>query len=96
MPRAFTKIRSQVKEAYESVEILIDDAVDTNPVNDDPDIADDDVKLDHIPDTKECRQLLAQFDQEKFWPNVWHVNERGNTDLLKITARGAKIVKSWV
>lgn len=58
--------------------------------------SEDDIKLDHIPDVKECRALLKQFTQEKFWPNVWHINERGNADLLAIGYNGAKIIKSWV
>jgi len=31
-----------------------------------------------------------------YWPNVWHINERGNVDLLRIGWNGAVIVKSWV
>lgn len=62
-----------------------------------PDIADDDVRLDHIPDVDECAELLAKFERAKFWPNVWHINERGNVDLLNITGKdGATIVRSWV
>lgn len=59
-------------------------------------IEDDDIRLDHIPDVKECRELRRQMKADQFWPNVWHVNERGNTDLLAIGWNGAKIVKSWV
>jgi len=58
--------------------------------------ADDDIRLDHIPDVKECRQLLAQFKAQSFWPNVFHVNDHGNVDLLRITTRGARIIQSWV
>lgn len=60
------------------------------------DIQDDDLRLDHIPDAKESRQLLAKFKAQGFWPNVYHVNERGNVDLLRLTTRGARIVQSWV
>jgi len=58
--------------------------------------SEDDIKLDHIPDVKECREIRRQFDKDQFWPNVWHVNERGNVDLLSIGWNGAKIVRSWV
>lgn len=61
-----------------------------------PNIADDDVTLDHIPDEFECWRLMAQFNQDNFWPNVWHINERGNVDLLRIEYAGASIVQSWV
>ena len=61
-----------------------------------PDILDDDLTLDHHPDIRECRQLLAKFRADGFCPNVWHINERGNTDLLSIGHNGSKIVKSWV
>lgn len=60
------------------------------------DMTDDDLRLDHIPDVKECRQILHKFAKDGFYPNVWHINERGNTDLLVIGYNGAKIVKSWV
>ena len=56
----------------------------------------DDIKLDHIPDVAECRQLRRQFKVDGFWPNVWHINDRGNADLLSIGWNGAKIVRSWV
>jgi hypothetical protein len=58
--------------------------------------SEDDIKLDHIPDVKECRALLKQFEKAKFWPNVWHINDHGNADLLSIGYNGAKIVRSWV
>ena len=59
-------------------------------------MCDDDLRLDHIPDVAECRKIRKQMDVDRFWPNVWHVNERGNVDLLSIGYHGAKIVKSWV
>lgn len=59
-------------------------------------MSDEDIKLDHIPDVSECRALLEQMDRDQFWPNVWHINERGNTDLLRVGYNGAVIVKSWV
>ena len=58
--------------------------------------SDDDLKLDHIPDVAECRNLRRQFAVDQFWPNVFHVNDHGNVDLLTISWNGAKIVKSWV
>ena len=59
-------------------------------------MSDDDQKLDHIPDVAECRQIRRRMTQEQFWPNVWHINERGNVDLLQIGYNGARIVRSWV
>jgi hypothetical protein len=59
-------------------------------------ILDDDLKLDYIPDVSQCRKLLAKFNKDKFWPNVWHVNDHGNVDLLAINYNGARIVDSWV
>ena len=61
-----------------------------------PHIADEDVQLDHIPNVRECRALRRRFAARKFYPNVWHINERGNVDLLVIGYNGAKIVQSWV
>lgn len=57
---------------------------------------DDDITLDHIPDVAECRALLRQFNADGFWPNVWHINDHGNADLLSIGYNGAKIIRSWV
>ena len=57
---------------------------------------DDDVRLDHIPDVRECRQLVRKFKADNFFPNVWHINDHGNVDLLAVGWNGAKIVKSWV
>ena len=57
---------------------------------------DDDLKLDHIPDVVECRKLRRQFKVDGFWPNVFHVNDHGNVDLLAIGWNGTRIVKSWV
>ena len=57
---------------------------------------DDNLKLDHIPNVKECRQILKQMSKEQYWPNVYRVNDHGNVDLLSIGYNGAKIVKSWV
>lgn len=56
----------------------------------------DDVVLDHIPDVKECRTLRKQFKADHWWPNVWHCNDHGNMDLLRLGYNGAQIVKSWV
>ena len=57
---------------------------------------DGDVKIDHIPDVAECRHMRKQFAADGYWPNVFHVNDHGNIDLLAIGHNGAKIVKSWV
>lgn len=62
----------------------------------DKEIQDDDVKLDHIPDGRECRALLKRFAAERYFPNVYHINDHGNVDLLRLTTRGAHIVRSWV
>jgi hypothetical protein len=57
---------------------------------------DEDIKLDHIPDIAECRALRRGFQVEGFWPNVWHINDHGNANLLAIGYNGAKIVQSFV
>ena len=59
-------------------------------------MTDDDLKLDHIPDVRECRELRRRFKVEGFWPNVWHINDHGNVDLLVIGYNGAIIEQSWV
>ena len=59
-------------------------------------MTDDDERLDHIPDVAECRSILRAFKAANFWPDVWHVNDHGNVDLLRIGYNGAKIVQSWV
>lgn len=61
-----------------------------------PMIEPEDLTLDHIPDSDECAELLERFAADRFWPNVWHVNERGNVDLLAVGLEGAQIVTSWV
>ena len=30
--------------------------------------------------------IVREMDRSKYWPNVFHVNERGNTDLLSVRA----------
>lgn len=62
-----------------------------------PEIADDDIVLDHIPAMEESRRILDKMDRERFWPNVWYANERGNVDLLRLSrTKRAIIVGSWV
>ena len=84
--------RPRVKASQEECHYYLSIRYNAGP--DVPDMADDDVKLDHIPDVRECRSLRAKFEADGFWPNVWHVNERGNVDLLSIGHNGAKIVKT--
>jgi|GEM_PF-5071187 len=60
-----------------------------------------------------CRQVgqFAEYDEmlaairedmnrEQFWPNVWYVNDHGNTDLLRLVDKDgvmdSEIVQSWV
>ena len=60
-----------------------------------------------------CRQVgtVSSFDNmiqkisdnmefKQFWPNVWFINDHGNTNLLALRRRGkkctSKIVQSWV
>lgn len=40
------------------------------------------------------KAIRADMEKEQFWPDVYYVNERGNTDLLDV--KTGKIVKSWV
>jgi len=37
--------------------------------------------------------VRAKMDRERFYPNIWYINDRGNTDL--IDSRG-NIIASWV
>ena len=55
-----------------------------------------DIKLDHIPDVAECRKMLCAMKAVRFWPNVFHVNDHGNVDLLTVGYNGARIINSWV
>ncbi len=59
-------------------------------------IQDDDLVVDAIPDVRQCRIMIREFKKQNYFPEVYHVNERGNTDLLAIGWNGAKIIKSWV
>jgi len=59
-------------------------------------IEDDDLQLDHIPTIGECRAIIRQWNREQFWPNVFHINERGNVDQLVIGWNGARIIDSRV
>jgi hypothetical protein len=81
---------------YRGFEDRVNELIKEEDDNAPPDFADDDIRLDHIPDVSDCRKLLRGMKQKQFCPNVWHINERGNTDLLRIGYNGAKIVKSWV
>ena len=60
-----------------------------------PDIDDDDIT---ISDLNEIPEVVERMNREQFFPNVWHINERGNTDLLSVNADTGdyKILKSWV
>ena len=75
---------------------IVEDANEIDYESGEMSIEDDDIKLDHIPDIKECRELRKQFKKDQFWPNVWHINDHGNVDLLSIGYNGAKIIQSWV
>lgn len=48
--------------------------------------------------TSEIPALIERMNAEQFWPNVWLINERGNTDLLSINCdTGAySVVYGWV
>lgn len=80
----------------ETGETIEDGNEDENEETLDELMTEDDLKLDHIPDVSECRALRRQFSKQNFWPNVFHVNDHGNVDLLSIDENGATIVKSWV
>jgi hypothetical protein len=60
-----------------------------------PSIEDDDIT---ISDLNEIPAVVERMNREQFWPNVWLVNERGNTDLLSVNADTGhyEILKSWV
>lgn len=49
--------------------------------------------------------ILKHMEKNKFWPNVFYVNDHGNTDLLSlkpkmrkgaIVGATSKIIQSWV
>lgn len=50
---------------------------------DDLEINDNDIRIDHIPSISECRELLAMFKVQGYYPEVFHVNDHGNVDLLE-------------
>ena len=60
-----------------------------------PNIDDDDIT---VSDLDEIPGVVERMNREQFWPNVWHINERGNTDLLSVNADTGhyEILKSWV
>ena len=60
-----------------------------------PTIDDDDIT---ISDLDEIPAVVERMNREGFFPNVWHINERGNTDLLSVNADTGhyEILKSWV
>ena len=60
-----------------------------------PTIDDDDIT---VSDLNELPEVVERMNREQFWPNVWHINERGNTDLLSVNAETGhyEILKSWV
>lgn len=54
---------------------------------------------------KALRAIAEKMEQEKYWPNVFYVNDHGNVDLLSFSAKwikgklvkvNTKIVRSWV
>lgn len=59
------------------------------------DIQDDDIK---ISDFNEIESVIEQCNKDQFYPNVWHINDHGNVDLLSINFDTGeyKIVESWV
>jgi len=60
-----------------------------------PTIDDDDIT---VSDLDEIPAVVERMNREGFFPNVWHINERGNTDLLSINSDTGEysILKSWV
>lgn len=55
----------------------------------------DDIAIDCF---SEVPAVIEQMSREQYWPNVWHINERGNCDLLSINCDTGNysIVASWV
>ena len=58
-----------------------------------------------VGDFAEYSDLLAairfDMDQRQYWPNVWYINDHGNTDLLRLIEKedgtmDSEIVQSWV
>lgn len=52
----------------------------------------------YISDFDELDAAIDKANEEQYWPNFWHINERGNTDLLWVNCdtREYKILHSWV
>jgi hypothetical protein len=71
------------------------DARDAGEFHFGPSIEDDDIT---ISDLNEIPVVVERMNREGFFPNVWFVNERGNTDLLSVNADTGhyKILRSWV
>ena len=60
-----------------------------------PNIEDDDIT---VSDLNEIPAVVERMNRDGFFPNVWYINERGNTDLLSVNADTGhyEILKSWV
>ncbi len=60
------------------------------------DIQEDDLKLDDFPSISACRELIKQWKQEGFFPNVFVVNDHGNVTQIAIGYNGYRIAGEWV
>ena len=71
------------------------DARDAGEFHFGPDISPDDII---VSDLSEIPAVVERMNREGFFPYVWHINERGNTDLLSVNAETGhyEILKSWV
>ena len=51
-----------------------------------------------ISDLNDLPAIIEQCNREKFWPDILHVNDHGNTDLLSVNFDTGEysIVRSWV
>ena len=58
-------------------------------------LADDDILLS---DWDDLGAAISHANREQYWPNIWHINERGNVDLLSVNFDTGEysILHSWV
>ncbi len=64
-----------------------------------PDIQDDDYVISHRENFDiRLAEIVDEMNFDKFWPNVWFINDHGNVDLLAVNAETGKytVVQSWV
>jgi hypothetical protein len=51
-----------------------------------------------INDFNDIPAVIERMNREQFWPDVYHVNDHGNVDLLSVNCETGEysIIQSWV